>query len=87
MATKYAIEFAASAAREFRSFDVQMQRRMSAKIAALANDPIPANARKYQGAEDHWRIRVGDYRVIYRIEKQRLLIVIVRIGNRREVYR
>jgi len=84
---RYTVEFAASAAREFRALDRQMQRRISAKLAELAADPFPAGVRKIQGEEEHWRIRVGDYRVIYRVEKRRVVVVIVRIGHRREVYR
>ncbi len=84
---RYTVEFAISAAREFRALDRQLQRRISAKLSQLAEDPFPAGVQKFQGEEDHWRIRVGDYRVIYRVEKRRVVIVIVRIGHRREVYR
>jgi mRNA interferase RelE/StbE len=84
---RYTVEFAASAAREFRALDRQMQRRISAKIGELAENPIPPGAQKFQRAEDHWRLRVGDYGVIYRIERRRVVVVIVRIGHRREVYR
>jgi mRNA interferase RelE/StbE len=84
---RYAIEFTASALRELRALDRQIQRRISAKIEALRDDPFPPGVQKFQGEADHWRIRVGDYRVIYRIEKQRVVVVIVRIGHRREVYR
>jgi mRNA interferase RelE/StbE len=84
---RYTVEFTASAAREFRALDRQMQRRISAKASELAEDPFSAGVRKFQGEGDHWRIRVGDYRVIYRVEKRRVVIVIVRIGHRREVYR
>jgi mRNA interferase RelE/StbE len=83
----YAIEFTASALREFRALDRQVQRRVSTKVSELAEDPFPVGARKFQGEDNHWRNRVGDYRVIYRIEKRRVVIVIVRIGHRREVYR
>ena len=84
---RYTLEFTASAAREFRALDRQTQRRISTKVSELVNDPLPAGVRKFQGEEDHWRIRVGDYRVIYRVEKCRVVIVIVKIGHRREVYR
>jgi mRNA interferase RelE/StbE len=84
---RYIVEFTASAAREFRALDRQMQRRISGKLLELAEDPFPAGVRKFHGEEDHWRIRVGDYRVIFRVEKRRVVIVIVRIGHRREVYR
>jgi mRNA interferase RelE/StbE len=84
---RYAIEFTASALRELRALDRPSQRRLSAKIEELRDDPFPPGVRKFQGEADHWRIRVGDYRVIYRIEKQRVVIVIVRVRHRREVYR
>jgi mRNA interferase RelE/StbE len=84
---RYTVEFTASAAREFRALDRQAQRRISTKLTELAEDPLPPAVRKLQGEENHWRIRVGDYRVIYRIEQRRIVIVIVRIGHRREVYR
>ena len=84
---RYNIEFVASALREFRALDRQIQRRLSTRIEELRDNPFPSGVRKLQGEADYWRFRVGDYRVIYRIEKQRVVIVIVRIGHRREVYR
>ncbi|HTR65125.1 MAG TPA: type II toxin-antitoxin system RelE/ParE family toxin [Terriglobales bacterium] len=84
---QYSIEFAASALRELRALDRPIQRRISAKIEGLRENPFPPGVRKFQGEKDHWRIRIGDYRIIYRVEKQRVVIVIVRIGHRREVYR
>jgi mRNA interferase RelE/StbE len=81
------LEFAASAAREFRALDRQTQRRISTKVSELADDPFPVGVRKFQGEEHHWRIRVGDYRIIFRVEKRRVVIVTTRIGHRREVYR
>ena len=85
---RYTLEFTASAAQEFRAVDRQRQRRMPTKVSESADDPFPVGVRKLQGEEDHWGIRVGDYRIIccvYCVEKRR--IVIVRIGHRREVYR
>jgi mRNA interferase RelE/StbE len=84
---RYTIEFTASALREVRALDRHIQRRISAKIELLRDDPLPAGVRKFQGEADHWRIRLGDYRVICRIKKQRVVIVVERIGHRREVYR
>jgi mRNA interferase RelE/StbE len=83
---RYTLEFTASAAQEFRALDRQRQRLISTKVSELADDPFPVGVRKFQGEED-LRIRVGDYRIIYRVEKRRVVIVIVRIGHRREVYR
>jgi mRNA interferase RelE/StbE len=83
----YSIEFSASALREFQAFDRQVQRRISVKIEQLAENPFSLGARKFHGETDHWRIRIGDYRVIYRIDRRRVVVVIVRVGHRREVYR
>jgi mRNA interferase RelE/StbE len=84
---RYALEFTASASREFRALDRQLQRRVIEKVTALCQDPLPAGSKKLKGQVDHFRIRVGDYRVVYRIEGKRVVIVIVRIGHRRDVYR
>lgn len=84
---RYVLEFTASASREFRDLDKHLQRRISEKVTALCEDPFPPGSKKLKAQRDHFRIRVGDYRVIYRIDGNRVVIVIVRIGHRREVYR
>ncbi|MGB7599964.1 MAG: type II toxin-antitoxin system RelE/ParE family toxin [Candidatus Sulfotelmatobacter sp.] len=84
---RYVLEFTASATREFRDLDRQLQRRITEKVIALCEDPFPPGSKKLKAQLDHFRIRVGDYRVIYRIDGKRVVIVIVRIGHRREVYR
>jgi mRNA interferase RelE/StbE len=62
-------------------------RRVDERILALAEEPRPPRAVKLQGAEGYFRIRVGDYRVVYAIEDDVLIVLVVRIGHRREVYR
>lgn len=84
---RYVLEFTTSAARELRDLDRQHQRRITEKVIALCEDPFPPGSKKLKGQPEHFRIRVGDYRVIYRIDGKRVVIVIVRIGHRREVYR
>lgn len=84
---RYGIEFTASATREFKALDRQIRRRVADKINALIENPFPSGVKKLQGEVEHFRIRVGDYRVIYRIDGTRVVIVIVRIGHRKEVYR
>jgi mRNA interferase RelE/StbE len=84
---RYVLEFTASALKEFQALGRQIQRRVSDKANALCENPFPAGVKKLQGQVDHFRIRVGDYRVIYRVDGKRVVIVIVRIGHRREVYR
>ena len=84
---KYKLEHTASALREFKALESTIQKRVSERILGLASDPYPSGARKLQGLENHFRVRVGDYRIIYRIERDRVVVVIVRIGHRRDVYR
>jgi mRNA interferase RelE/StbE len=66
--------------------DRSVQVRVARRIDRLADDPRD-HAVKLRGAEDVWRVRVGDYRVLYRIEADRLVVLIIRIGHRRDVYR
>ena len=56
-------------------------------IDALASDPFPHGHRKLVGSEAKYRIRVGDYRVVYNVENQELVIFIIRIGHRKDIYR
>ncbi len=86
-AVRYAVKFAASAVREFKSLERRMQRRIATRINELVRAPLPPDVKKLRGQPDHYRIRVGDYRVIYRIEAKRITIVVVKVGHRREVYR
>lgn len=87
MRAAYAVEFAASALREFKALDRAMQRRIATHIDELTGNPFPPGSKKLRGSPDHYRIRVGDYRIIYRVDGKRLLILILKIGHRREVYR
>lgn len=83
----YVVEFLPSAARELASLDRAMQHRVTRRIARLARDPRGGGAVKLRGADDIWRARVGDYRLLYRVEDDRLVVLIIRVGHRRDVYR
>lgn len=63
------------------------QKRIREKIDRLAENPRPPGVKRLQGQRDYWRIRVGDYRIVYLIEDERLQILVIRIGHRREIYR
>lgn len=82
----YRIEYTAAAARILRSLDRALQRRVLSKIETLQENPRPSAAVKLTG-HDAYRIRIGDYRVIYAIADERLVVLVVEIGHRREVYR
>ncbi len=66
--------------------DRRLHDRLIAAIAALANDPRPPGCLKLVGEVDQWRVRVGDWRVVYVIEDGRLVVVVVRVGVRGGVY-
>lgn len=84
----YRVEVSATAWKQLEAIDRVTQARIRERMEALAENPHPAGARKLQGHTDtHWRIRIGDYRVVYTVENARLRVLVIRIGNRREVYR
>jgi mRNA interferase RelE/StbE len=62
-------------------------RKVDARIQALADNPRDATSKKLEGVGELYRIRSGDYRILYRIEDDRLVVVVVDVGNRRDIYR
>jgi len=83
--SRYKIELRPAAARALGKLDPQVARRVQATIALLSEDPRPPASRPLRG-RPAWRVRVGDYRVIYTIEDDVLLIVVITLGHRRDVY-
>ncbi len=83
----YTIEFSNSALRDFKALERAVQRRIASRIDALAANPFPPGAKKLQGEPDVFRIRAGDYRIVYRIDGKRVTVLILKIGHRRDVYR
>ncbi len=83
----YTIEFTTSAARELKALERAIQRRIATHIDSLAANPFPAGSKKLQGEAGLHRIRVGDYRILYRVDGKRVTVLIVKIGHRRDVYR
>ena len=83
----YTVEFLPSAQRELAALPKDIQRRIANRIDALREDPRPPGSKQLQGAGRLYRLRVGDYRVIYSIESRRLVIIVVNVGHRRDVYR
>jgi mRNA interferase RelE/StbE len=84
--TGYLVTFAASAKKELRDLPTETIGRLLPRIRELAENPRPVGCKKLQGYKDRWRIRVGDYRVVYTIEDGRKIVDITRIAHRREVY-
>jgi mRNA interferase RelE/StbE len=84
---RYEIQFTRAAERELASLPGDDLRRVDAAILGLADDQHPPGSKKLKGVEDLYRIRVGDYRVIYTVESKRLVVLVVNVGNRRDIYR
>jgi mRNA interferase RelE/StbE len=82
----YSVEIRPAAYSALENLSLSLRRRIAAKIDALAENPYPPGVKKLAGAEKRYRIRVGDYRVFYDIQSEVLLIMVIRIGHRREVY-
>ena len=83
----FRLEWRASAAKELRKIDRQTIPRIVAAVEQLANEPFPVGAKKLQGTESIYRIRVGDYRIVYEVDAAEVVIIIVRVRHRKEVYR
>jgi len=75
-----------SAARELEAVPLKDRRRIAARIALLAAEPRPVGCEKLSG-EEKFRLRQGDYRILYEIVDQELVVTVVRVGHRRDVYR
>jgi mRNA interferase RelE/StbE len=82
----YSVTFAASARREFRDLPSEIIDRIIPKIRELAATPRPIGCKKLQGYKDRWRIRVGQYGIVYAIDDARKIVDITRIAHRREAY-
>lgn len=81
----YTVSLSNAAQKQLSRLDRSIARRITEAMAALGDSPRPPGCKKLVGI-DAWRIRVGDYRVVYQIFDGRLLVLVVRIGHRREVY-
>jgi mRNA interferase RelE/StbE len=84
---RYAIEFSPGARRQFRKLPEDAKRRVAKAVDALAAAPRPFGAEKLSGEENTYRIPAGDYRVLYDVSDRVLLVLVIRIGHRGDVYR
>jgi mRNA interferase RelE/StbE len=83
----YSVKLSPAAARQFRDLPRQVQERLQPRIDALADDPRPSGVKKMEGATDLFRIRVGDYRVVYQVDDAAQSIIIAKVADRKDVYR
>jgi mRNA interferase RelE/StbE len=83
----YSILLAPPAECQLRSFSASIQNRLVKRMKTLQQDPRPRGVKKLAGADDLYRIREGDFRIIYTIQDKALLILVLKIGDRKDVYR
>ncbi len=84
---RYTVQYDPRAVKELTKLDRQVARRIATAVARLGADPRPPGSRVLAGYPDLWRIRIGDYRVIYTINDAELIVLALRIAHRGSVYR
>ena len=82
----YRIQLAPAAVRQLRKLDPTARRRIQAAIELLADQPRPSGAKKLVGGDGEWRVRTGDYRIVHEIRDEVLLVLVVAVGHRRDIY-
>jgi mRNA interferase RelE/StbE len=82
----YDVVLTASAEKELNKLSGQLIARIVPRFESLASNPRPPGCKKLQGGDREWRIRVGDYRVVYTIDDSKLLVEVTRIRHRSKVY-
>lgn len=83
----YNIEWKTSAKKELRKIDKQQIPKILEAVGNLASNPHPSNHKKLLSTEHNFRIRIGNYRVVYFVEDNKLLIEIIRVGHRKDIYK
>ena len=85
--TDYKIEFLKSAKKELSKLPRDVQKRIGDKIDTLKTNPYPSDVKKLKNGQGRLRISIGDYRIIYKVEKSILVILVIKIGHSRQIYR
>ena len=83
----YRVALSKPAVHQFGKLDKPVQARLKPRIDALAQNPRPQGVKKLAGEEELYRLRVGDYRIVYQIQDKVLLVLVVKVGQRKEIYR
>jgi mRNA interferase RelE/StbE len=82
----FSVQISSAAQKEILKLEARVQRRVKAKIEALASNPRPMGAIKLQSSTPLYRIRDGDYRVVYQINDASLIVLVVKVADRKDVY-
>lgn len=83
----YTIFLAPPAERQLKAFTPSVQKRLVRRLKTLRENPRPQGLKKLAGEDNLYRIREGDYRIIYTIDDKELIVLVVKIGDRKEIYR
>jgi mRNA interferase RelE/StbE len=83
----YRIVFDRPAEKQFRRLPAEVRQALARRVSALAENPHPPESRKLEGTDDCYRLRQGDYRVVYTILEDRVVVLILRVGHRSSAYR
>jgi mRNA interferase RelE/StbE len=81
------VEISRTAERQLKRLPKPDQARLVQTVLALADDPFPKGSRKLSGYDDVFRVRTGNYRILYSVSKSKLIVVILKVGHRKDVYR
>jgi mRNA interferase RelE/StbE len=82
----YRVEFTRRAERELRELIPDIQTRVAEAVKRLEQNPRPPGCKKLHGEKSLWRVRVGDFRIVYRVHDDVLQVLVIKIGNRKDVY-
>jgi mRNA interferase RelE/StbE len=83
----YTIEFLRSAVRELETLPKSRQKQIATRIDGLRDSPFPPGVKKLEGEDKLYRLRVGDYRILYEVDDSAKKLTVAKIGHRREIYR
>jgi mRNA interferase RelE/StbE len=84
---RYTVRWSPKALKELADLENRLSQRIQNAVATLAENPRPIKCIKLSGCENEWRIRIGDYRVVYEIHDDQIIVLVVGVGHRREIYR
>lgn len=84
---KYTVRMDSRTCKALARLPGDMHGRIMRKLVALENNPRPVGVEKLSGPEDLYRVRVGDWRIVYAIRDRELVVIVIRVGHRRDVYR
>ena len=83
---KYTVEFDKEAKKQLLKLDKKNRRQIENKVDKLAEDPTPAGCKKLDDKHKIYRIRSGNYRIVYQVKNKKLIVLILQIGHRRDIY-